>query len=514
MEGSGFVTWLGSWFWAGDYDVAREVLQRGTAAVLVVAFWAVVRQWPVLLGERGLTPAVRLLGRTSWRDGPSVLRWRCSDRFVVGLGAGGVVLAALLVAGVPQLGPWWLPMVAFLVLWAAYLSVVNAGGRFYGFGWESLLCEVTFLVAFLGSSGGGVAPPVLVLVLARWCLFRVELGAGLIKIRGDRVWRDLSALDYHHETQPLPGPFSWHAHRAPRWWHRVEVAGNHVTQLVVPFAFFAPQPVASWAGALVVLTQLWLVVTGNFAWLNWLTVVLGLSLVSDGSWAVVGGWFGLGPGVPTGTATAAAADGAGGLGGPVAQVVVVVAVTALLLVLSWRPGRNLVARRQLMNASFEPFRLVNAYGAFGSVSRRRDEVVLEGSTARSPGQDDWREYAFRGKPGDVRRRPPQVAPYHLRLDWQMWFLALGSPGVGWFEVLLLRLLEGDAATLRLLRGDPFADDPAGPAPRWVRARLFRYRFTTREERRRTGDWWVRHELAVLVDPVDLARMRALLGRDA
>jgi len=186
-------------------------------------------------------------------------------------------------------------------------------------------------------------------------------------------------------------------------------------------------------------------------------------------------------------------------------------VSVLLAVLSVRPARNLVSRRQLMNASFEPFRLVNAYGAFGSVSRRRDEVVVEGSTARSPGPDDWVEYAFRGKPGDVSRRPPQVAPYHLRLDWQMWFLALGSPGTRWFEVLLLRLLEADGPTLRLLGADPFAHDPEGPAPRWVRARVFRYRFTTRAERRRSGDWWVREERGTLVDPVDLVRLRRLLG---
>ncbi|MFB8228509.1 lipase maturation factor family protein [Cellulosimicrobium sp. NPDC055967] len=500
-------TWLGSWFWAPDYDVAREVLQRGTAAVLVVAFVVVVRQWRPLLGERGLLPVAAFVDRTSWRDGPSMLRRWCSDRFVVGLAWCAVVLAALLVVGVPQRGPWWVTTLAFLLLWAAYLSVVNVGQRFYGFGWESLLCEVTFLVGWLGSSGGGVAPPVLVLLAARWCLFRVELGAGLIKVRGDRAWRDLTALYYHHETQPLPGPFSWHAHHLPRWWHRVEVAGNHVTQLVVPFALFAPQPVASVAGGVVVLTQAWLLVTGNFAWLNWLTVVLGLGVVSDGAWATVGSWL-----VPAlGRGEVPVPDGGTGLGGPVALVGVVLGVSALLLVLSVRPARNLVARRQLMNASFEPFRLVNAYGAFGSVSRRRDEVVVEGTTARSPGPDDWVEYAFRGKPGDVSRRPPQVAPYHLRLDWQMWFLALGSPGTRWFEVLLLRLLEADRPTLRLLAADPFAHDPEGPAPRWVRARVFRYRYTTRDERRRSGDWWVREERGTLVDPIDLARLRRLVG---
>ncbi|WP_343244027.1 lipase maturation factor family protein, partial [Streptomyces sp. SID13726] len=135
--------------------------------------------------QHGLLPLAAFVDRTSWRDGPSVLRWRCGDRFVTGKAWCGVVLAGLLVVGLPQRGPWWVTTLAFLLLWAAYLSVVNAGQRFYGFGWESLLCEVTFLVGWLGSSGGGVAPPVLVLLAARWCLFRVELGAGLIKIRGD-----------------------------------------------------------------------------------------------------------------------------------------------------------------------------------------------------------------------------------------------------------------------------------------------------------------------------------------
>jgi hypothetical protein len=177
-------------------------------------------------------------------------------------------------------------------------------------------------------------------------------------------------------------------------------------------------------------------------------------------------------------------------------VLVVAAVVALLVVLSLRPAHNLTSRHQRMNASFDPLRLVNAYGAFGSVTRRRDEVIVEGTLAPDPGPDDWREYGFRGKPGDVRRRPPQVAPYHLRLDWVLWFVPLGASGP-WIPRLLLRLLEADRATLRLLRHDPFDGVP----PAWVRVRLFRYRYTTRPERRRTSAWWVRRELGTLVEPV-------------
>jgi hypothetical protein len=177
-------------------------------------------------------------------------------------------------------------------------------------------------------------------------------------------------------------------------------------------------------------------------------------------------------------------------------------MTALIVFLSYWPIRNLFGRHQLMNFSFNRLHLVNTYGAFGSVTRRRKEVVLEGAEAERPGEEDWRAYEFYGKPGDPRRRPPQIAPYHLRLDWLMWFVALAPAyGDGWLLPLLRRLLEGDRSTLRLLRGNPF---PAAP-PRWVRARLYRYRFTTGAERRATGAWWSRELEGTLVGPLGLRR---------
>lgn len=489
----GWMTWLESWWPTGDYDVAREVLQRGVGVLLCLAFLQALRQFRPLLGEHGLAPVSTFTARVRFRDAPSLFHRRYSDRLLVVVAWAGMVGATGLVAGLPQAGPWWVPTLVLLVLWWFYLSILNVGQRFYGFGWEMLLCELTFLVAWFGSSA--VPVPFLIVLATRWLLFRVELGAGLIKWRGGREWRDLTALDHHHETQPMPGPFSWHAHHLPRWWHRVEVVGTHVSQLGVPWLLWLPQPLPSIAGVVVVLTQGWLVVTGNFAWLNWATIVLGAAMISDSVWATLLGWVPFVPDIGT--------HSAGGTDLPVDHVVVVTAVGAALAVLSVRPALNLASRHQRMNASFEPLRLVNAYGAFGSVTRHRDEVVVEGSLAQRPGPDDWREYEFYGKPGDVRRRPPQVAPYHLRLDWLMWFLPLGPGGALWFERLLLRLLEADPATLRLLRHDPFG----GERPRWVRARLYRYRFSTPEERRRTGAWWVRHGVIVLVDPVSLSTLR-------
>jgi hypothetical protein len=313
----------------------------------------------------------------------------------------------------------------------------------------------------------------------------------MIKIRGGREWRDLTALMYHHETQPMPGPLSRQAHLLPPWFHRLEVIGNHVAQLVVPFLLFVPGPIGSAAAAVIVLTQLWLILTGNFAWLNWITVVLAAGAITDSAWH----W--LIPALP--------AELHGGTGAtaqiPLWWAVVVLAVAGLLAVLSWRPLVNLFSRRQLMNASFNRFMLGNAYGAFGTVTKRRVEYVIEGTRDDDPDdpEADWREYGFKGKPGDVRRVPRQWAPYHLRLDWLMWFLPLGRMWEPWLERLLVRLLEADAPTLRLLAHDPFD----GERPAWVRVRAYRYRFATRREIRELRVRWVRTLEGEVVGPAGL-----------
>jgi len=183
------------WFGTDHYEFARQVLQRGVAALYLLAFLSTWRQFPALLGDHGLLPARRFL-ETRGRTQITLFRRHYSDRMLVLVCAAGALIAAALVAGLPQLGPPWLPMVAFLAIWFGYLSVVNIGQTFYGFGWETLLCEAGFLVAFLGSNE--VAPSILTIVILRWLVFRLEFGAGMIKMRGDRSWRDLTALYYHH----------------------------------------------------------------------------------------------------------------------------------------------------------------------------------------------------------------------------------------------------------------------------------------------------------------------------
>ncbi|QLL07944.1 lipase maturation factor family protein [Mycobacterium vicinigordonae] len=473
------------WFSASEYWLGSLVLQRGVAVIYAIAFVAAARQFRPLIGASGMLPVPAHLADRSFWQAPTMFHLRYSDRLFAAtcwLGAG---LAAALAGGLAGLVPVWAGMLIWLTLWLLYLSIVNVGQTWYGFGWESLLLETGFLMVFLG--GEQLAPPVLTLWLARWLLFRVEFGAGLIKMRGDRCWRDLTCLYYHHETQPMPGPLSWFFHHLPKPLHRIEVAGNHFAQLVVPFGLFAPQPVAGFAAAIIVVTQLWLVLSGNFAWLNWLTILLAFSAIDQSTFARLG----LTPAERVFPVT------------PPWFAVVVIAFAAAMLMLSYWPARNMLSSRQRMNASFNAFHLCNTYGAFGSISRTRYEVVLEGTLDTSINdQTVWREYEFKGKPGSVRRLPRQFAPYHLRLDWLMWFAAI-SPGyaLAWMTPLLNRLLRNDATTLTLLRHNPF---PTAP-PRFVRAQLYKYRFTTAAELRRDHAWWHRTLIGSYVPPRSLPR---------
>jgi hypothetical protein len=235
----------------------------------------------------------------------------------------------------------------------------------------------------------------------------------------------------------------------------------------------------------VLVTQAWLVLSGNFAWLNVLTMILAFSAIGDPvAHAVI-------PLIPAQTTTHPP---------EVWFIIIVLVVTILFIWLSWWPLRNLFARRQLMNASFNRWHLCNAYGAFGSVTKERYEVIIEATDAPQPTDDaQWLAYEFKGKPGDPSRMSRQFAPYHLRLDWLMWFLALGMRTESWFRVLLLRLLEADPATLRMMRSSPCGTE----RPRWIRARVFRYRFSSRAQLRNDHVWWVREEVGTLVPPVAL-----------
>jgi len=464
------------------YWYSRFVFERALASIYLAGFLVAANQFVPLLGERGLLPVSRFTQAVPFRASPSLFFLTPTDTAFRTCAWLGVGLALLTLIGVPQQRGAVVAAGVWALMWVLYLSFVNVGQTFYGFGWETLLLESGFLAIFLG--GWSTAPTMWLVWLYRWLLFRVMFGAGLIKIRGDSCWRDLTCLNYYFETQPIPNPVSWYFHWLPEGVHKGGVAFNHFAELLVPFAYFAPQPFAAIAGLITIIFQGVLIVSGNLSWLNWLTVVLCIPTLDDRFLS----WLPIAP--PPVHEQELFHRGA------------IYLLTAVVGILSIAPTLNMLSRSQVMNTSFEPLHLVNTYGAFGSITRTRYEIVIEGSDEGAvTASTVWREYEFKGKPGDPSRRPPQIAPYHLRLDWLMWFEAFSPrPQSEWFVALLQRLLQGDAATLSLLEVNPFPDRP----PRFLRARYYRYAFTTVDERRRTGRWWNRQLVSEYVPPITLA----------
>ena len=465
---------------ATDFWLTRLCFQRGLGCIYLIAFLIAANQFIPLLGKRGLQPVRRFLRYTRFQKAPSLFYIRCSDRFIMATIWCGIALSLFAVTGWSESFGLIVSMSTWALLWVIYLSLVNVGQTFYGFGWETMLTETGFLAIFLGSSD--THAPVVVMWLIVWVLFRTMFGAGLIKLRSDPCWRDLTCLFYHYETQPLPNPLSWYLHHSPPWTHKAGVLFTHFAQLVVPWFYFAPAPLCYWAGGLTILFQITLILSGNLSWLNYITIVLCIPCFDD---RLLGRLISISHSVP--------------MQMTLVHKIAVGALTVIVLALSWRPARNLFSRRQLMNASFEPLHLVNTYGAFGAVTRERFEVVIKGTGADLPDPNaEWREYDFKGKPGNVNRRPCIVSPYHWRLDWQMWFAAMSPPDLHpWIFALVQRLLEGEKRILRLFARNPFPDAP----PKFIRADWYRYRFTKPGER----GWWTRTYVGEYLPPVTLDR---------
>jgi hypothetical protein len=476
--------------------LTRFLFFRLLGLVYAVAFWIVLRQWGALLGSHGLLPARDELEAVRHAVGagqgflrlPSLFWIADSDTAFRAGGLLGLAGSLALLAGLANV-----PLLAGL--WLVYMSFVHVGGLFYGYGWEMLLLEAGFLAIFLAPPwrptpfAAGSPPSGLVIALVRWLTFRVMLGAGLIKLRGDPCWRELTCLVWHYETQPNPNPLSWYLNQLPLWFHEIEVLFNHLVELVAPWFLFGPRHARRVAGGLMVLFQVLLILSGNLSFLNWLTIAVAVTCFDDGLLQRL---------LPVGWRAALARRVAGAEPSRSRQLTAY-ALAAVVAFLSLNPVLNMLSPGQVMNTSFDPLDLVNTYGAFGSIGRERYEIVLEGTRAASPGpQATWQEYEFPCKPGDPRRPPCWISPYHYRLDWQMWFAAM--PGAGsepWLVHFVAKLLEGDTRARGLLARDPFGDRPA----RFVRARYYRYRFTRFGDA--SGAWWSRTLVGEYLPPLSL-----------
>jgi hypothetical protein len=470
------------WYGSETFLLTRAGLQRGLALVVLIAFLNAVNQFKPLLGERGLLPVPHFVQQISFSDSPSLFFfWPKDTAFTIAAWM-GVILSCAAVIGISERYGVWLSMLVWAMLWVLYISFVNVGQIFYGFGWESILLEACFYAVFLGSRAND--PQTITIWLFRWLLFRVMFGAGLIKLRGDPCWHDLTCLDYHYETQPMPNPLSWFFHWAPQWTHRGGVLFNHFAELVVPFGYFLPQPVSAFAGVITILFQGMIFLSGNLSWLNFLTMILAIGTFDDRALSVI---------LPIHSPAAHPT--------PLGLKIATAALAVLVAILSVRPIRNMLSSNQVMNTVYNRFHLVGTYGAFGSITRPRYEVIVEGTDeAVLTPSTKWREYEFRGKPGAPGRMPPQIAPYHLRLDWLMWFAAMSShQRHPWFVHFVGKLLEGDRSTLGLLKTNPFPGQP----PRYVRALLYEYHFAHPSERSQSGLWWKREYVRSYFPPVSL-----------
>jgi hypothetical protein len=452
----------------------RRLFLRLLGGIYLIAFLSLGAQIDGLVGSRGILPAAPFLEWVKGQVGargywllPTLAWIDASDAFLRFLCFGGALLALLVILELA-------PSVSLFLCWAFYLSLVGVGQIFLGYQWDSLLLETGLLAVFLAPLGlrprpGALPSPVAVWLL-RFLLFRLMFSSGIVKLlSGDTTWRNLTALDFHYETQPLPTLLGWWAHQLPAGLQKLSTAGMFAIELFVPFLIFAPRRLRIAACGAFLFLQALIAATGNYTFFNLLAVALALLLLDDTAL----------PKPKTDPAPASGRPWPSFVIWPAAAVLGLAAIAELF----GNAGIGLGPLTALDRA-IGPLRSVNSYGLFAVMTTTRPEIEVEGS-------DDgvtWRAYDFPYKAGDLGRAPRFVAPHQPRLDWQMWFAALGEcRGNPWFVQFLERLLQGSPPVLRLLARNPFPDHP----PRLIRARFWDYHFTTLSEHAATGNWWRR-----------------------
>jgi lipase maturation factor 1 len=479
-------------FWGEDvrrpnYFWARKWFLRALGLVYFIAFVSLWVQIDGLIGANGilsigdyLNAAREQLGPRAMSILPTLSWFNPSNAFLHFLCGGGALLSILLIIGVAQ-------PISLGLLFVFYLSLTIAGQTFLSFQWDILLLETGFLSIFL-TPGNRVA-----LFLLKFLLFKLMFMSGMVKLTsGDDCWWNLTALDYHYWSQPLPTVFGWWADQHPEWFKKFSVAFCLVVEIVVPFFIWAPRRLRVMAAALLIFLQLCIAITGNYNFFNLLTIALCLLLIDDG---VVG--------------SARGADRTPQRGVPTERLSILASVAVLLVTLpvnAWhlynacQPDAEMPGWVRWSYERIERFRIANGYGLFRVMTKDRKEIVIEGSADGI----DWSPYEFKWKPGEVNRAPGWCQPHQPRLDWQMWFAALGTPRQNpWFVRLLVVLLEGKRDVTSLFARNPFPNAP----PHFVRARFYRYRFTSAADHRQSGAWWKREELGEYVRTISVDELR-------
>jgi predicted DCC family thiol-disulfide oxidoreductase YuxK len=472
---------------AERYTLVSWIFLRGFGAIYVAAFASLGVQVLGLIGHDGILPvaeyfaaAHRAIGNSAYQLLPSLFWVNTSDTVLVAGAVIGILLGVLVIVD-----RWTRP--ALIGLFALYLSYVHAGQDFMSFQWDTLLLEVGFLSIFL--TGGSR----IVVWLFRWLVFRYLFMAGIVKLlSGDPTWHDLTALEYHFWSQPLPTPLAWYAAQLPA---RLLIAGTAATlaiELGSVFLIFLPRRIRAAAAFCVLLLQSMIVLTGNYNFFNLLTMLLCVFLFDDAALRVIA------------RRVESPALRRAPLPGRSATLIATL-LAALVVPVGLNEIRRTFTHTELpvigsVTRAVSPWFIVNPYGLFAVMTTTRPEIVIEGSADG----ETWREYVFRYKPGPLTRPALWNIPHQPRLDWQMWFAALGRPGDNpWFIMLMWRLLQGSPPVLALLQFNPFTEAP----PKYLRAQLYDYRFADGRTHRASDQWWTRRLQGLYFPQVSVADFR-------
>lgn len=485
--------------WGNDvrpptYFAARRWFLRALGLIFLIAFVSLWVQIAGLIGSNGITPVSEFLSaaRQQLDDRalsilPTLCWFNSSDAFLHFLCGSGAVFSVLLICGI---APAW----SLVALVTFYLSLTIAGQTFLSFQWDILLVETGFLAILLApwrlwwTRTNEPRVSRVGIFLLKLLLFKLILMSGAVKLTsGDDCWWDLRALDYHYWSQPLPNVIAWWADQHPEWFKKFSVAFCLVVELIVPFLIWSPRRLRLLACSLLIFLQLAIAATGNYNFFNLLTIALCMLLIDDAVFRR-----------KSPPVTDHCCKFVDRLSMCVATIVIIftLPLNARLIYSAFKPEEEWSPLLGSVYARAESFRIVNGYGLFRVMTKDRNEIIIEGSADGI----DWQSYEFKWKPGGVKRAPGWCAPHQPRLDWQMWFAALGSYRQNpWFVQTVIALLHGKPRVAALFEENPFPESP----PRYIRATLYRYRFTSAEEHRQTGAWWKRQALGEYLPSVSL-----------
>jgi len=491
--------------------ITSWAFSRWMALIYLAAFWSLGVQILGLIGHHGILPAGDFLRYVGQAEGagrfwvaPTLCWFDHSDGFLLFLCWGGAGLSILLLLGV-------MPALTAFLLWLFYLSLTVAGQDFLGFQWDNLLLEAGFLLIFLVPRGfsiqfkPSVRPSIVIVWLLRWLLFRLMFESGMIKLlSGDTNWSHLTALTYHYWTQPLPNMISWYANQLPLWFQKLSCAVLFIIEILVPFFIFCGRRGRLIAFFGITGLQVLIILTGNYCFFNLLAISLCLTLLEDEHLIFLRG---KNSSVIASVAKQSFKKIATSLSAPRNDIItqreifykiVTGLVAAFVLTVSLSLMADSFAHLPLpkpvekLLTAVGPLRSINNYGLFAVMTTQRNEIILEGSNDG----ENWLAYEFRYKPGNVDQAPRWAMPHQPRLDWQMWFAALGNWRENqWLMALMVRLLQGEPSVINLLATNPFPDHP----PKYIQATFWEYHFTDFKTKGPHGPWW-RREIKGLYCP--------------